>query len=566
MKESLLTDIFWHAGFFLALSALIIPLLRYFKIPAALGYLFAGIAIGPFALGALEVQYPLLESVMLTDISNVKILAELGIVLLLFVVGLELTPSRLWQMRHLVFGLGGLQVLVTSSVIGLIAYLWGNTLQVAVLLGLGLALSSTAMVVQWLQEQKLFASNVGRSSFSILLLQDLAVIPILLLLTILSADIGDNVVEFVSWSLLKMVATAAAIFIVGKITLKPLFLFANKHGGAEVFMALSLFIIIVSASIADFAGLSMALGAFIAGLLLADTQYRHEISSLIIPFKSMLIGIFFFSFGMSIDLSFIMEKPLWLMLSVVGLMSIKAIIIFVLCKLWKQTTAVSAESALLLSQAGEFGLLVVGGALTVGLMTQSIGQFMLLTVGLTMMIAPLMAPISRRIGHLIESQSHEGQSYHADKAEKVSDQIVILGYGRVGQEIGNILSQEGYSILGFDKNLDTVNEARAECTPVYLGDVSRQSTLKAAYLEDALSVLITLDDPKATKRTIQAIRKINQTIPIVVRTHSADAEELFNDFTNIDAIAENKLVSEKLVEKVLNQCRTGHAAEKPSTT
>jgi len=407
MKESLLTDVFWQAGFFLALSALVIPVLRYFKIPAVLGYLFAGIAFGPYALGALTDTYPILDLVSLKETEHVQILAELGIVLLLFVIGLEVTPRRLWQMRNLVFGLGGAQVLLSAMVIGSIAYFWGNSIQVSILLGLGLGLSSTAIVIQWLHEQKLFVTNVGRSSFGILLFQDLAVIPILLMLTIMSTDTGDNVASFVSLSLLKMAATVLVIYVSGKIILKPVFLFANKYGGSEVFVALSLLVIVVSASIASFAGLSMALGAFIAGLLLADTEYRHEVSSLITPFKSMLLGIFFLSFGMSINLQFIAEKPLWLLASVVGLMVIKACIIFALCKLWKQTTAVSIESAVLLSQAGEFGLLVVGSALTVGLMEQDIGQFMLITIGITMLFAPVAAPLARKLGEFIENKSHD---------------------------------------------------------------------------------------------------------------------------------------------------------------
>ena len=552
MKESLLTDVFWQAGFFLALSALVIPVLRYFKIPAVLGYLFAGIAFGPYALGALTDTYPILDLVSLKETEHVQILAELGIVLLLFVIGLEVTPRRLWQMRNLVFSLGGAQVLLSAMVIGSIAYFWGNSIQVSILLGLGLGLSSTAIVIQWLHEQKLFVTNVGRSSFGILLFQDLAVIPILLMLTIMSTDTGDNVASFVSLSLLKMAATVLVIYVSGKIILKPVFLFANKYGGSEVFVALSLLVIVVSASIASFAGLSMALGAFIAGLLLADTEYRHEVSSLITPFKSMLLGIFFLSFGMSINLQFIAEKPLWLLASVVGLMVIKACIIFALCKLWKQTTAVSIESAVLLSQAGEFGLLVVGSALTVGLMEQDIGQFMLITIGITMLFAPVAAPLARKLGEFIENKSHDSQPYHANRAENTSQHIVIFGYGRVGQEIGNILCQEGYEILGFDKNIETVNKARMITTPVYLGNASQKSTLIAANLEKALCVVVTLDDAHATKKIIQAIRSISHSVPVVIRAHSAEDEDDFNGFENVEAVSETALISAKLSEKILN--------------
>ncbi len=554
MKETLLTGVFIQAGLFLGLAAIIIPVLRYFKIPIALGYLLAGIVLGPYGLGAIIEHFPILEMVSIKDDNTLKILAEIGIVLLLFVIGLELTPRKLWQMRNLVFGLGTAQVTITALIVGSIALLWGNNAQVSVLIGLGLALSSTAIVIQWLHEQKLFASHAGRASFSILLLQDLAVIPILLLLTILSSDLGDHVFQFVSLSLLKMFSTVLIIYFAGKWLLKPLFLFANKHGGSEVFMALSLLVIVVGSSIASMAGLSMALGAFIAGLLLADTQYRHEISSLIIPFKSMLLGIFFLSFGMSINLAFITEKTLWLGLSVVGLMSIKATIIFALCKIWKQTTATSAESAILLSQAGEFGLLVVGSALTLGLMEEPVGQFMLITVGMTMFITPLVAPLSRHVGLLLENRDHANKHYHSSQVDDLSKHIVIFGFGRIGRAVADTLCREGYTILGFDKNIEQVNHARLRSRPVYLGNAATNSTLQAAHLDTALCATITLDDPEATRLIVQSIRKMNSTIPIIVRAHNSDDMTLFEQYDHTDIIPEHLLISSMLSEKILNHC------------
>lgn len=554
MKESLLTEIFWHAGLFLALSALVIPVLRYCKVPVSLGYLLAGVIVGPYALGALAEDFPALQIFSLDNAAHVKILAELGIVLLLFVIGLELTPRRLWQMRSFVFGLGGAQVIVTGIIIAVVAYLWGNNVQVSVLLGLSLALSSTAMVIQWLHEQKLFVSHTGRASFSILLFQDLAVIPILLLLTILSTDIGDDVVSYVSLSLVKMAGSVIAIYLAGKLVLKPMFLFANRHGGSEVFMALSLLVIVVSASAASMAGLSMALGAFIAGLLLADTEYRHEISSMIIPFKSMLLGIFFFSFGMGINLYFIAEKPLWLLVSVLGLMCIKAGIIFVLCKLWKQSTAVAAESGILLSQAGEFGLLVVGSALTVGLMEEGVGQFMLITVGMTMLVTPVIAPLARKVGIYIESKSLDENVSPLENADEMKDHIVIFGFGRVGQIIAEKLCQEGFSILGFDNNVQRVNEGRLKSIPVFYGDASKQATINAANLGKALCTVITLDDAVATRQIVKNIRKTGQTVPLVVRAHHMSDVKEFEAFDKIDVVAEHVLIGGELSNKILEHC------------
>lgn len=554
MKESLLTNVFFQAGLFLLLAAIIIPILRYAKIPTALGYLLAGIALGPYGFGIMIEHFPVLEQVSIKDDQTLTILAEIGIVLLLFVIGLEITLRKLWQMRNLVFGLGGAQVIITALVVGGTIFAWGNSIQVSVLLGLGLALSSTALVIQWLQEQKLFASQAGRSSFSILLFQDLFIIPILLLLTILSSDLGENVVQFVSFSLFKMVATVLLIYFAGKILLKPLFLFANKHGGSEVFMALSLLVIVVSSYIASIAGISMALGAFIAGLLLADTQYRHEISALIIPFKSMLLGFFFLSFGMGINLAFILQQPLWLGLTVIGLMLMKAVIVFVLCKIWKQTTAVSAESAILLSQAGEFGLLVVGSALAVGLMEEATGQFTLITIGITMLLTPLIALVSRRAGHFFENKDHAKKNYHVSQVDNLNKHIVIFGFGRIGQGVADVLCREGYEILGFDKNIERVNKSRSGSRPVYLGDAVMPSTLKAAQLERALCATITLDDAAATRSIIESIRRISSTIPIVVRTHNSEDMEMFDLDEHTDVIAEHLLISGMLSEKILSHC------------
>lgn len=555
MKESLLTDVFWQAGIFLVLAALIIPVLRYCKIPAALGYLLVGIAFGPYALGAATETFPLLTAISLQESEHVKILAELGIVLLLFVIGLELTPRRLWQMRSLVFGLGGAQVLLSAGIIGAIAFMWGNNTQVSILLGLSLALSSTAIVIQWLHEQKLFSSSVGRSSFSILLFQDLAVIPILFFLIILTADTEQNILNFVAFSSFKMCATVLALYFVGKWALKPVFLFANKHGGAEVFMALSLLVIVTSASVASLAGLSMALGAFIAGLLLADTEYRHEIAALITPFKSMLLGIFFLSFGMGINLSFIAEKPFWLLISVAGLMSLKGMVIFILCKIWKQTTAVAAESAILLSQAGEFGLLIVGSALTAGLMEENVGQFMLITVGMTMLITPIIAPLARRVGAHIEEKSHDEKSYHAKQADNKQQHIAIFGFGRVGRAVADALCQEGFDILGFDHNAETVNRSRSKSRSVYLGNASKRATIKAAQLEKALCAVITLDDANATKEIVKLIRKMHPHIPIIVRAHDLEDQQSLEAYEDVDAITEHTLISNKLSERVLAHCR-----------
>lgn len=562
MKESVLIDVFSHAGFFLILSAIVVPILRYFKIPTALGYLLVGIALGPYGLGALSEQHMIFDVMNIQYAEHVKILAELGIVLLLFVVGLELTPKRLWQMRNLVFGLGGAQVIVTAGAVGVLAFVYGNDAQVALLLGLGFALSSTAIVTGWLHEKKLFVTPVGRSSFSILLFQDLAVIPILLLLTILSANLGDTAFLFATVSLAKMILTATVIYVSGRIVLKPIFVFANKNGGSEVFMALSLLVIIASSSIAAYAGLSMALGAFLAGILLADTEYRHEIEDLIMPFKSMLLGIFFFSFGMGINLAFIAEKPIWLFSSVIGLIFLKATIIYALCKMWKQSTAVSVETAVLLSQAGEFGLLIVGSALTYGLMQENVAQFMLLNVGITMMLAPLMAPYARKLGDYFDKRENNQDEMSEDFAEELDQHVVIFGYGRVGQNIAEKLSKEGVNIIAFDKDVGVVHQARkAEC-PVFLGDLSKKATMKSARIDKAACVLVAVDDQKVTDKIVKSIKEEYETTPIIVRSRTIEDADEYNKMEYVFSMAEYQILSHELADAVFTQL----GYHKPQTT
>ncbi len=559
MKESLLTDVFGQAILFLVLSALIIPFLRSVKIPIALGYLLTGIALGPYGIGTISNSIPALTHITLQDTAHVKMLAEFGIILLLFIIGLEITPRRLWQMRDLVFGLGGLQVLITATIIGTIAFTWGNNAQVSILLGLSLALSSTAIVIQWLHEQKLFVSPMGRTTFSILLLQDLAVIPILFLLTIFTADSGENIGAFLSISLAKMIVTVLAMYFLGKKILKPIFIFANRHGGAEVFMALSLLVIITTASIAHLAGLSMALGAFIAGLLLSDTEYRHEISSLIVPFKSMLLGIFFISFGMGINLQFLAEKPIWLIISVIGLMSIKGVITYILCRLWKQSNAISLESAILLSQAGEFGLLVTGSALTVGFMEQDVGQFMLLTIGITMIATPVIAPLARKIGAHMETKNSENNENLKASNEEKKQHVVIFGFGHVGQTVADILTHEGLEIHGFDNNIDHVKQARTKFVPVYYGDASRKSTIEAAQLDQALCAVITTDNPQTTSKIVRLIRARYSKVPLIVRSYDQDITDKLNEYEYVYVIPEHILISLKLTEKILQS--TGYQEE-----
>lgn len=552
MKESPLLEVFMYASFFLAIAAIIIPLLKKIKVPAVLGYLCTGIIFGPQALGLLADDYPFLKYITLQNSDNITLLSELGIVFLLFVIGLELTPKKLWNMRNLVFGLGAAQVTISSIVIGMVAYSWGNSLEASILLGLGLSLSSTAIITQFLHENKLFRTRPGQASFSILLFQDLAVIPILLLITVFTAETGEqSITEYILGILGKMVAAVIAIILIGKYCLRPIFSFSNKYGGAESFIALSLLVIVISASIAGMAGLSLALGAFIGGLLLAETNYSHEVSSTIIPFKSMLLGIFFISFGMSIDLHFITDRPVWLILSAFGLMGIKFMIIFLLARLWKLPKSIAVESALLLPQAGEFGLLVVGSSIIYGLMTNEVGQFMFLTIGLTMILTPIINPMAHRVGSYIRSREEQSIYSEDEYDEEISEHVIILGYGRMGQTISEILSKEGIKYISFDNKTDPIKSGKIRKAPVYYGDVTKKSTLKAARVDKATCIIITIDQTELVEIVYKNIRALNSDIPIIIRVRNRrdlSHLNLVNSHIIPDYLSTSYLMAEKALE------------------
>ncbi len=557
MKESTLLPILVEVSVFLVAAALIIPLLKRFKVPSILGYLLVGLSLGPYGLAQLIDAAPWLSYITLENSEQVKLLAELGIVLLLFVIGLEISPKRLWEMRRLVFGLGTAQVVVTGTVIGLIAYAWGNTAVAATLIGASFALSSTAIVFGWISEQKLHATTAGRASFGILLLQDIAVIPILFLLSIFAAEPGQSMMVSVGSALLKMVVMVAAIYLIGQRVLRPLFVFANRYGGVEVFMALTLLVIVSTAVAAGLAGLSLALGAFLAGLLLAETEYRHEIMAIIEPFKGLLLGIFFLSFGMSIDIAYVLASPFWLAASVAGLLLIKGVIVYVLARLWGLGQAAAVESALLLPQAGEFGLLVVGSALTMSLIEPAVGQFMLIVVGLTMLLTPLLAVVSRRVGAWVAAQQGEQE---AVAVPVDAHTVVLAGYGRMGKLMGELLCSEGIPLVAFDHDATRVHAAKSLGVNIFFGDVTKANTRKAMGLQQARLLVLTVNNAATINKVVREVRKVYPQLPIVARAADVPQAKELEEKYDVQAVPEHLAISLELAEQVLEQCGLSHAA------
>ena len=511
---------------FLATAGVVIPIVKRFSVNPVLGFLLMGIALGPHGLARFANEQTWLRHVLITDVAGVRALAELGVVFLLFMIGLELSLARLWAMRRLVFGLGTAQVVVTALVIGVVARAFGNSLEAAAVLGACLALSSTAVVMALLTEQGRFGTPVGSGSFAILLAQDLAVVPILFLTTALGSDVGGSMP--VSFALAVGAALLAVLLILalGRVALRPLFGFVSRADSPELFMAATLLIIIATASLTEAAGLSAPLGAFLAGILLAETEFRHEIEVNIEPFKGLLLGLFFLSVGMGVDLTVVAQAPLLIAVSVAGLFAIKSTITAGLARAFGFRTAQAVETGLLLGQAGEFGFVVVALGATLGLLPAVTAQFMFIVVGATMLLTPLVARVARGAGEALARRAPVIGS-DVDVADAIAGHVVIIGYGRTGRLLAELLDRQRIAHVALDLDPARVTGLRLEGAPVYVGDGSRTTFLEKVHLERAVALVVTMDDPVAALRVVVAARNLAVDTPILARAHDdAHAVEL----------------------------------------
>ncbi len=504
---------------FLAVAGLLIPLLRKLKINAVLGFLLAGVLLGPFGLSALLPDSPLVKVVTLQEVDAARALAELGVVMLLFLIGLELSWDRLWQMRRWIFGLGSAQLALCGTAIGGIAWAFGNSVDAAIILGGCLALSSTAIAMQLLKEQRTLGSPVGHASFSILLLQDLAVVPLLLLVGLLGQESDGGPWLPIATALGK--ATLAIVVIVagGHWLVRPLFRWVAAQQQSESFMAITLLTAIGTAALTHALGLSLALGAFLAGVLLAETEFRHEIEVNLEPFNGLLMGLFFMAVGMNIDLGHAIREPGWLLASVLGLMLLKAALIAPLMRLQKLSWGAAVHGGLLLSQAGEFGFILIGMSMTLDILPYDTAQFMLLVVGSTMMMTPLVANWGARLQVQLDARSRAS----TDTPEHMLEQhVLIAGFGRVGQLVAQVLSDAQQPWVAIERSQAQVQRLRQQGCPVVFGDVSKPELLRKLHAERAIAVVVTVDEPEAGVIAVASIRQHFPHTPIYARAQHAE--------------------------------------------
>jgi CPA2 family monovalent cation:H+ antiporter-2 len=502
---------------FLVLAGVLIPLLQRVRISPVLAFLAIGMLVGPFGLGRFTDSSPWLGYVTFARTEDVEPFAAFGVIFLMFMIGLEMSVDRLWAMRRLVFGMGSLQVGLSGLTIGGLAYAFGNTVQSSVVLGLVLALSSTAVVMQLLSQRRELGTPLGQASFSVLLFQDLAVVPLLVLVTILSQEAGGSFVGLMGMAAAKGVVTVAVIYLIGRRVVRPLFHQIAANRQAESFMALTLLTTLGVAVMTWAAGLSMELGAMLAGLLIAETEFRHEVEVTIEPFKGLLMGLFFMSVGMGIDVTAIVSEPLLLPLSVIGLMAIKGAILFVLFKAFGLTWGRATEGGIILSQGGEFAFIVIGMALGLDLIETAVGQFMLLVVGLSMLITPPLSLVARRLGDVIDTRVGKKQTENEGELKELSGHVIIAGYGRVGQMVGELLAEQGIPHVAVESDAKMVARLKRHGAPVYFGDASRPELLRKFHLERAVAVVITMDHSAAAIHAVKGVRSSSPKIRVAAR-------------------------------------------------
>ena len=520
MAEAVNYQAYSDALVVLGTAGVIVPLLRRAGVSPVLGYLGAGAVLGPLALGSFIGDYPLLYWFTVIDAKSVTAIAELGVVFLLFLIGLELSFERLKAMRRLVLGLGGLQLAISFVVISLIALAFGLTPQIAAVLAACLALSSTAIVLELLAQQERLLTSGGRASFSVLLAQDVAVVPILLFIGILGAKGGGSVLLSIATALGQALLVLAVIVLVGRAVLRPLFRQVGGQRSEELFIAAVLFVIVATGILAAKAGLSMAIGAFVAGLLLAETEYRRAVQATIEPFKGLLLGIFFFSVGMNIDFREVAREPLLLFGLAFGLIALKAGIVYALARYFALTRAASLEAALLLGPGGEFAFVGIGLATGLALIEPKLGSFVLAAISLTMALLPLLSALARRLAPLLEEAKPKDPALEA-LPEAQQGHAIIIGYGRVGKTVAALLREHGLRQIAVDHDPATVARARRSGEEVFFGDAARPAFLHACGLASAQSVIITINLAPQIDQIVSAIRAERPDLPIISRARDA---------------------------------------------
>ena len=535
----------------LATAGVVVPFAKRFRVNSVVAFMACGALLGPYGLGGLVAQIPLLSTITVANADALAGPAELGVAFLLFVIGLELSYERLMTMRRLVFGLGLGQVALSATAIGAVAYAVGQSAAAALLIGTALALSSTAMVVELLSAHRRITSSAGRSSFAILLCQDLAVIPLLFLVSVLGAQENGSLLAGLTQALLQAAAAIAAIIVIGRVALRPLFRLVASTDSSESFMAATLLVALGTGLIAAGAGLSMGLGAFIAGLLLAETEYRRAIEVTIEPFKSLLIGVFFLTVGMGVNPAALAAQPVAILSIAAGLFFAKVAITFLLARYFKLSVPTALETAIMIGPGGEFAFVLLTAAVGAKLVDQGAAALVLAGVSMTMIFLPLAARIARQLAARLAPAVKLSDEASILPPDDRAPRAIVVGLGRVGRLVSEMLEQHRVPYIAVDADAALIAGQRRAGRPAFYGNATKPDFLRLCGLEAATALIATIDNARAVDEIVAAARGMRPDLVIVARARDAKhARHLYEAGVN-DAVPETIEASLQLSEAAL---------------
>ncbi len=525
----------------LLLSAvLIVSVFRTLRLSPALGHLAAGTIIGPFGFA------------LISDVKTTSGIAEFGIIFLLFLIGLELSFERLRSIRKHVFGFGSAQVIITGGLFTIFLMGLGGQAQSAIIVGCGLALSSTAIVLQVVAEQGEKSSQVGRLALAILILQDLAVIPLLVLVSVLNNH-DKTLASALTDAAINAVLCFAVIFIAGRYLLRPTLHFIASLENTELFSATTLLVLLGVAWLSSFAGLSPALGAFLAGLLIAETEFKPQVEADILPFKNLLLGLFFMTVGMSLNIDMLTSHFAGIIGLTITLMFCKTLIIMALCRVFGFYLSTATHVGLLLSQGGEFAFILFSLAGSNGIIGNELSQILLVVVTMSMALTPLVAQLGKKIATTLEKHSISRPDIMLEETTDLRQHVVISGFGRVGHTVAKLLESENIPYVTIDMDSFMVARERKNGIPIYYGDTTRMHVLKSLAVERARAMIITHNDTRVAIQTINAVRELNPDLPIIARARNIEqVQKLEKAGANL-AVAEMFEVSLQLGGSLLKE-------------
>ena len=495
------SDFLQSSVIFLSAAVLAVPLAQRLGLGSVLGYLLAGVAIGPWGLG------------LISDVEAILHFAEFGVVLLLFLIGLELNPTKLLQMKGPILGLGGAQVVITTLLLASAAYLLGTSWQTSLVIGMGLALSSTAIALRVIEEQGLEGSEAGQSGFAVLLFQDIAVIPMLAILPVLAGNTAGDWLDVI-W----MLGGVGGLLVGGHYLLRPLFRYVVMSGVRELFTIAALLLVIGIALIMKQLGLSMALGTFLAGVLLAESEYRHELEIAIEPFKGLLLGLFFIAVGMAVNLGLLALQPVAVLLAVTGLVVCKGLILYVLAHLSGGRAKSRSKMAAILSQGGEFAFVIFTAASAEGLLTQDQIAFLLVVVSLSMVTTPLLLTVQNR-WYARGLNAQQGKQRRSDVVNK-QPRVIIAGFGRFGQIVGRLMYANKIKVTVLESDASQIQLLRKYGYKVFFGDATQLDLLRAAGADKAEAMIICTDSPDELMNIVELCKQHFPRLKILARARS----------------------------------------------